>query len=207
MKPISPTQLSLPQRLAPALAALSLLAALALAGVVSPGFSYLATPLALPGARGEPLAWAFNALAFVLPGLLLAWRAFAARGALGAARWPVRIGLQLAQLSALAFAAQGVLPLDPTDLDAAASRGHALAWSLCWLAFVPGALLLAGSRIGGVPAGALALLATLCAFAAPAWLGAPLAQRVAWGLWLAWWLAAFSRGAASGPGSSRPARR
>lgn len=197
----------LPQRIAPVLAALSFITALAASSALSPGLSHLATPMALPGARGAPLAWLFNALAFVLPGALLAWRALAARGALHGARWPPRIGLQLALLSALAFAAQGLLAIDPRDLDAQASRLHALAWSLCWLAFVPGALLLAWSRQGGALVGSVALLATLCAFAGPALLGAPLAQRVAWLLWLAWWVAAFSRGAASAPGSSRPARR
>ena len=43
----------------------------------------------------------------------------------------------LVQLSALAFAAQGVVPLDPEDTDATASRLHVLAWMLWQLLSAP----------------------------------------------------------------------
>src|SRR3546814_3200643 len=53
-------------------------------------------------------------------------------------------------LSALAFAAQGLLPLDPRDLEADASRMHATMWTLWWVALLPAAVLLAfGSRARG----------------------------------------------------------
>ena len=105
------------------------------------------------------------------------------RDALGDAGWLARIGSVLVQLSALAFDAQGVLPPDAGDSDATASRLHALAWMLWWIAFVPGVLLLAvGARrgIGFSLACLLAgLLVPLLAVFAPvgSWVG--LAQRLA----------------------------
>jgi hypothetical membrane protein len=192
----------------PATTALLLCVAAAVGfGMASPEFSHLRHPLALLGARAEPHALAFNLLGFVLPGLLLAWAALRARRAMGAAGWGGRIGTQLVLLSALAFAAQGLLPLDPYDLNAPASRLHALAWTCWWVAFVPGALLLASSLRGGRAVGiALALLVPGFALFAADAMPAALAQRVAVVLWFAWWLAlgaalprkALSRGAASG---------
>lgn len=158
-------------------------------GAASPDFGQLRHPVALLGARGEPHALAFNLAGFALPGLLLAWRAVALRAGRGAARWPVRIGLQLAMLSALAFAAQGALPLDPTDLLAPASRLHASAWMLWWVAFVPGALLLAAAAPRGRLLGvAFAVLVPLVALGGASLVPAPLAQRVAFALWFGWWL-------------------
>src|SRR3546814_8885709 len=66
------------------------------------------------------------------------------------APWAARIGAWLALLSALAFAAQGLLPLDPRDLESDASRMHATMWTLWWVALLPAAVLLAfGSRARG----------------------------------------------------------
>lgn len=184
---------------------------LATAGV--PEFSHRLHPLALRGTTGLPNAWLINALAFVAPGALLAWSGHGLRLALGNAGWAARIGVVLVQLSALAFAAQGLVPMDPTDADATANRLHALAWMLWWIAFVPGALLLGvGARRG--PGFALACLAAgvlvpLLAIFAPieAWVG--LAQRLAFGVWFGWWILAawLSRVSASSPGSSPTARR
>ena len=127
-----------------ALAALALFAvAVAGFGAWSPDFGHLRHPVALLGAIGEPNALAFNLLGFVAPGLALAWLAWRWRGQQAAGGWRARIGLQLLLLSALAFVAQGLLPLDPTDLLAPASRAHAVAWSAWWLAFVAGAVLVA----------------------------------------------------------------
>ena len=186
---------------------------LATAGV--PEYAHSLHPVSLRGAAGLPWAMAYNALAFVLPGLLLAWAGHLLRGALGDAGWAARIGIVLAQGSALAFAAQGLLPLDPADSDAAASRLHALAWMLWWIAFVPAALLLAaGARRGAgfaLACALAALLVPLLAALAPigAWVG--LAQRLAFALWFGWWLLAAralaSRVSASVPGSSPTARR
>ena len=85
-----------------------------------------------------PHALAFNAFGFVLPGLLMAVVAWQWRKRLsGGAPWAARIAARLALLSALAFAAQGLLPLDPADLDAPASHAHATAWMLWWVALLP----------------------------------------------------------------------
>lgn len=197
----------------PWLASASFLAALLLAGAGVPEYSHRIHPLALRGASGLPGAWLFNAGVFVLPGLVLLLAAQGLRPALVRAGLPARIGLTLVQGSALAFAAQGLLPLDMRTLDALANRLHALAWMLWWIAFAPGALLLAlaggrgrGFAVAGVAA---ALLVPWLAVLAPigAWVG--LAQRLAFLLWFGWWLLAaraFSRSAASTPGSWPPAR-
>ena len=175
-----------------------------------PEYAHRLHPVGLRGAIGMPWAFAFNLFAFVLPGVLLLWAGQRLRDALGDAGWLARIGSVLVQLSALAFAAQGVLPPDAGDSDATASRLHALAWMLWWIAFVPGVLLLAvGARrgIGFSLACLLAgLLVPLLAVFAPvgSWVG--LAQRLAFATWFGWWLVA-SRASASDRGSSTTAGR
>lgn len=161
--------------------------AVAVFGAWSPDFGHLRHPVALLGAIGEPNARAFNLLGFVVPGLALAWLAWRWRGERAADGWRVRLGLQLLLLSALAFVAQGLLPLDPTDLLAPASRAHAAAWSAWWLAFVAGALL-AGRQAGGAVGIALAVLVLLLAMAGAALLPAALSQRLAFAGWFGWWL-------------------
>mgnify|MGYP003587456658 FL=1 len=192
-------------------AALALFAGALLAARIGlPEYAHRLHPLGLRGAIGMPWAFAFNLFAFVLPGVLLLWAGQRLRDALGDAGWLARIGSVLVQVSALAFAAQGVLPPDAGDSDATASRLHALAWMLWWIAFVPGVLLLAvGARrgIGFSLACLLAgLLVPLLAVFAPvgSWVG--LAQRLAFATWFGWWLVA-SRASASAQGSSTTARR
>jgi len=183
--------------------------ALLLANVGLPGYSHLVHPVSLRGTAGLPWAFAYNLLAFVLPGAALVWAGVRLRSAWADAGWLARIGIVLVQLSALAFAAQGVVPLDPNDTDATASRLHALAWMLWWIAFVPGALLLAlGARRGIVftlACLAAALLVPLLAVFAPIGLWVGVAQRLAFALWFGWWLAICA--SASGPGSSKTAGR
>src|SRR5690606_2960889 len=129
--------------LAPAAAALAACAYAVLAALLE-GYSHLLHPVALPGAVGAPRAWAFNLLVFVLPGLLLAVSAWRIRNRLPAgAGMAARIGATMLLLSALAYAMQGVLPLDPDQLDGGGSRLHAVAWTLWWIAFLAGAALLA----------------------------------------------------------------
>ena len=192
-------------------AALALFAGALLAARIGlPEYAHRLHPLGLRGAIGMPWAFAFNLFAFVLPGVLLLRAGQRLRDALGDAGWLARIGSVLVQLSALAFAAQGVLPPDAGDSDATASRLHALAWMLWWIAFVPGVLLLAvGARrgIGFSLACLLAgLLVPLLAVFAPvgSWVG--LAQRLAFATWFGWWLVA-SRASASARGSSTTAGR
>lgn len=184
--------------------------AVLLANIGVPEFSHRMHPLALRGTAGLPWAFAFNLLAFVLPGALLVCAGFRLRSGLGDAGWLARIGIVLVQLSALAFAAQGLFPLDPMDTDSTASRIHALAWMLWWIAFVPGALLLAiGARRSSgfaLACVAAAVLVPLLAVLAPIgqWVG--IAQRLAFVLWYGWWVFA-SRASTSAPGSSTTAGR
>jgi hypothetical protein len=184
-------------------------AALLLANVGVPDYSHRVHPVALRGSAGLPWAFGFNLLAFVLPGALLAWTGLRLRIALGDAGWLARIGIVLVQLSALAFAAQGLFPLDPQDTDATVSRLHALAWMLWWIAFVPGALLSAlGARRGiafALACLAAAVLVPLLAAVAPIGLWVGVAQRLAFALWFGWWLAICA--SVSGPGSSTTAGR
>jgi hypothetical membrane protein len=122
----------------PAAAVSLFVAAVTVFGAAAPGYAQRLHPVGLLGARGASGAAVFNALAFVAPGLLLACVAWALRDR--AHGWASRIGSQLVLLSALALAAQGLLPLDPTDFDHADSQRHAVAWTAWWLAFAAGCL-------------------------------------------------------------------
>ncbi len=177
-----------------AVALLVCVAAVAAFGASSPDFGQLRQPVALLGADGEPNALAFNLLGFVLPGALLGWLAWRWRGQAGNSGWRARLGLQMLLLSALAFAAQGLLPLDPTDLLAPASRAHAVAWSAWWIAFVAGGALAWRSR-GGRGGLALVLVVLLLATGGASLMPAALAQRLAFAGWFGWWLWASGRGA------------
>lgn len=172
------------------------------------GYSHREFPLALLGAQSVPRALAFNLCAFVLPGALATIVMWRLRSALPAnARWPARIGTQLMTLAGLAFAAQGLLPLDPSDVGAASNALHALAWTLWWIAGTSGAAFLAWAA----PLRHVRVLAVVVAVAIPLlallpWPGAlaafaPRAAFVAWLLWVA--LAPrLNRASASGPGLS-----
>ncbi|MFT4178943.1 MAG: DUF998 domain-containing protein [Thermomonas sp.] len=188
--------------------------ALLLAGVGLPEYSHRLHPLGLRGAAGLPGAMLFNAGAFLLPGICLLLASHALRNALADAGWAARIGVALAQLSALAFAAQGALQMDASDLDADATRLHVLAWMLWWIAFVPAALLLAfGARRGrsfAIASLAAGVLVPVLAVLAPVggWVG--LAQRLAFALWFGWWwlaARALTCASTSGQGSSKTAGR
>lgn len=166
-----------------------------------PGYVHALMPVSLLGAHGVPRAAAFNLAAFIVPGVLMAWSALGLRGSLrgdpaapetpGQAPggdWRARIGASLWLLSAIAFAAQGIWSLDPRDLDGPTSQRHASVWTLWWIAFVPGALLLASGlwRARRVAA-AWALgsgIGVLLFAALPPWLlPGPVAQRVALAAW------------------------
>ncbi len=154
------------------------------------GYSHREHPLALLGAVGIPGALAFNAFAFVLPGLSVALMFWMIRSALPAtANWGARIGTQLATLSALAFAAQGLFPLDPDNLGGQANALHALAWTVWWIAFAAAGVLIAasGPSRGFRRATVVASIAVL-ALALPSWPGAmaAFAPRLAFVVWFVW---------------------
>jgi len=142
-------------------------------------------PLAWSGARGMPLAWLFNLVAWIGPGLVVAFAALRLRAALPQAGFGAGIALRLALLAALAFAAQGVWTLDPNELDAGASRWHATAWMIWNLAFAAGALI-AGFTLRAVRWPSLVICA-LCLLA-PVLLGPVLGPRVVLAAWAAWTL-------------------
>lgn len=183
-------------------AALCCLGALLGFGAALEGYSHRLHPPGLLGADGIAHAGAFNLLGFVVPGLLLAAVAWRLRERLRSGGATARIGAWLWCLSALAWAAQGAMALDPADLDAQASRLHATAWMLWWLAFVAGAGLLAiGARgrpesRGLTPVAALAgalVLAAVFGADLGVW-PAPVAQRLALLTWLVAYVAT-ARGA------------
>lgn len=175
-------------------AAVVFIAAVGGFGAALEGYSQLRLPVALLGAMGFPHALAFNLLAFVVPGMLAAAVAMILRRRLpSGAGWSLRIGAQLVFLSALAFIAMGLLPLDANDLESDASRWHGTAWMLWTVAFVPGALALGAGLLGRPDRSWFAWLC-LCAAAGVLLAGfvftdfmpAGLAQRIAFGLWFAW---------------------
>jgi hypothetical membrane protein len=182
--------------LAAAGAAVLFAAAVAGFGALLDGYSQAMHPVGLLGAHGVPHAVAFNALGFVLPGLLAAFVAWRLRAAMGDdAPWAARIGTWLALLSALAFAAQGVLPLDPRDLESSASRAHATAWTLWWVALLPATAFLAiglrrapGSRLLVLASGATAVVVVALAMLPLDLLAPAVAQRAVFATWLAWTL-------------------
>ncbi|MDQ3289283.1 MAG: DUF998 domain-containing protein [Pseudomonadota bacterium] len=166
-------------------------------GTAVDGYSQALHPPALLGGQGQPGALAFNLLGYVVPGLLAAVVMFALRGRLELARWPARIGSWMWLLSALAFAAQGMLPLDPVDVEATVGRLHATAWTLWWLSFAAGGVMLAaglssGRGLGGlrIAAGATAVLLPLFVLYAPLEMPTGISQRVGLALWFTALLAA-----------------
>lgn len=156
------------------------------------GYSHAQHPLAFLGARGFPHALAFNLTGFVIPGGLAASAAMALRTRLpGDAGWPARIGARLLLLSALAFAVQGLLPLDPNDLDGPGSQWHATAWTLWWIAAGAGAVLIGAGllrRPGWRTFAGVALVASglivVFALSPPVLWPAGVGQRIAFGAWL-----------------------
>ena len=165
-------------------------AAAAIGGAMLDGYSHREHPLALLGATGVPGALPFNAFAFVLPGLTVAVMFWRIRSALPtAANWRARIGTQLATLSALAFAAQGLFPLDPDNLGSQANALHALAWTVWWIAFAAAGVLLAASGPSrGFRRATLVASIAVIALALPPWPGAmaAFAPRLAFLAWFAW---------------------
>ena len=167
-------------------------------------FSHRTHPLAWLGAGGVPRAMLFNLCTFLLPGVLAAVALWQLRPALPpGTRWSARIGAQLVVLSALAFAAQGVLPLDLENPDGTAGGLHAMAWTAWWLALSAGAL---GLGLGlrntstmrrgfGAITTLAGLMIPILAVYAPLWVPNALAQRMAFLLWFVWvvWVAGSPR--------------
>ena len=178
------------------------------AGMALEGYSQQVHPLAwLGAAQLGRSGLAFGMFAFVVPGLVAAWIALALRAALPRyVGWMAPIATQLLLLAALAFAAQGLLRLDLDDMDGKAGRLHATAWLLWALAFPLGACALAAALRAprGLVIASLAAAALVVAggFLASGWIGAALAQRLAFAAWLGWNVLAagvparLSRGAA-----------
>ena len=169
--------------------------ALALAGfgVALEGYDQLLHPVALLGAAGVPRAMPFNLLAFIVPGLLAAFVAVRRRGGLpGATALAARLGWTLALLAALAFVAQGLLPLDASEPDAGPGRLHGVAWGLWGIAFATAALALSAAALRGHrPWLAMGHLAAGTLVFALAWLAVDalpvaLAQRAAFACWFTW---------------------
>lgn len=158
-----------------------------------PEYDQTLHPPALLGAAGMPDARAWNLLGFFMPGLLATLalsgldRVMRARGAGLAAR----VGLTLLLLSALAFAAQALLPLQlGRAVDAGSARLHVAAWTLWWLSALAGFVALAvGSLRRPLTAIGALVAATVMALAlhAPS-LPMPggVRERVALAVWFGW---------------------
>lgn len=178
-----------------------------------PEYRHALHPPSLLGASGMPDALAWNLLGFVVPGLLAAITLQALHGALRQAGEGglARIGATVLLLSALAFAAQGLLPLQlGRALDAGPARWHVVMWMAWWLAALAGfALLAVGLRrhralcVATLLAG-VAIAVALHAQSLP--LPGGLRERIALAAWFGWIACAgagllrLSRGAASARG-------
>ena len=180
---------SLP-RIAAVSAAVLFAGAVAGFGAAFPRFLQLVHPVAALGASGVPRAMAFNLVAFVTPGVLAILVAQSLRARMSSAPMAARLGVQMLTLAAMAFAALGFLPLDSRDLLSAASRAHAAAWTVWWIAFVAGGLLL-GVGMRGTPhaprsraVAACALVALAFALLLPGRVPIGLSQRIAFAAWL-----------------------
>lgn len=179
-------------------------------GALLPAYTQAGHPVALLGATGVPNALMFNMLGFVLPGLLALPVTLLLRGCLDGASWAARLGAQLLLISGLAFAAQGLFPIDLRDPAEVDPRMQAAAWTVWWIAFAAGAVLLRlGARHGPArrPATAVALCATatlLFALLAPMAVPEGISQRLAFAGWfaamlsIAWLAPGLSRSAVSG---------
>jgi hypothetical membrane protein len=184
------------------LAGLVFALALAWAGSGVDGYEHARNSVGMLGSRGVPVAAVFNGAGFVLPGLLLLAFALAigARLREGGSTLAARLGVHLALISAIAFAAQGVLPLDPAGAsDGVAAQRHVFALTIALLAAVPSMALLAAG-LHGQPAwrplpwlGATFAALLLAAIVFPVhewWPGAAgrsgLSQRVAFLAYFAW---------------------
>ena len=177
-----------------------------------PEYRHASHPPALLGAPGMPDAFAWNLLGFLVPGVLAG---FALQGVHGALRLAgagavARIGATVLLLSALAFAAQGLLPLRLGQaVDAGPARWHVLMWMTWWLAALAGFMLLAaGLRRRPVLSAATLLVAAAIAVALHARsvpLAGGLRERVALAAWFGW-IACVSAGllrvSRSGPSSA-----
>jgi hypothetical protein len=147
-----------------------------------PGYDHARHPVGLLGAAAAPAPLVFNLVAYGAAGLALAGFALALEAELmrrGLGR-TTRLATGMLLIAGLAFAAQGVLPLDPMDLDGPLSRRHAVAHAIALLAWLPFTALLALTLAGTQALRGTALLAAgfalgfglLLAWPATAWLPA-----------------------------------
>lgn len=190
-------------------AALACITAIVLAAASTDGYASMQHPVGLLGSDFSPHHDWFNPLGFVLPGLLVALFALALERVLHPSGHVLRIGFGMLLLAALAFAAQGLFPLDLGDLDAGSSRRHAVA-NAVFLLGGGGAGLLLGLAL--LPRAALrpaAVLGLLLAAGVAFQVGAPshrwglefvpgAVERVLLLLWYAW-LVALACGARGRP--------
>ena len=110
-----------------------------------PGFVAARHPFGDLGALQAPGALLWNLMGFILPGLLLLVFSIALEVVMqrdGVSRMG-RIGTGMLMLSALAFAAQGVLPFDLDDPHVRASQLHVSALVLALLGLITGAFFVA----------------------------------------------------------------
>lgn len=200
--------------------------ALLVFGSLQPGYSQVLHPVDLLGAGGtaHPAGW--NALGVALPGLLLVVFAIGLQRPLHGARVGAsgRIGGWLLMLSGVAFAAGAWWPLRLEELDGPESKLHVATSMLAWLAWLPSAVMLPLALRARAGWQGMSIVGPLLAVAGVLCMGLPLqqwmpvlegrggaVQRIGLALYFAWpallaWRA-LSRAAASGPGSSPPARK
>jgi hypothetical protein len=158
-----------------------------------PGYAHAMHPPALLGASGMPDAFAWNLFGFVVPGTLAAVALHGVYAALraGGAGGLARVGATLLLLSALAFGAQGLVPLRLGQaLDAGLARIHIVLWMLWWLAASAGFVASALGRLRR-PTFAIAALLTatimlLALHATVLPIPGGVRERIALAAWFVW---------------------
>jgi hypothetical protein len=158
-----------------------------------PGYDHAMQTPALLGATGMPDARAWNLLGFLVPGLMAAYALQGLHRVLRArdAGFVARVGMTLLLLSAVAFAAQGLLPLQlGRAIDAGSARLHIVAWTLWWLAAIAGFVVLALGQLRKPLSAIAALMAATLMGAALHASSLPLPggvrERIALAAWFGW---------------------
>ena len=168
-------------------------------GARVPGYAHAVHAPALLGAAGMPDARGWNLLGFLAPGLLAAIAFQGLRRVLRdrGAGLVARVGITLLLLSAIAFAAQGLAPLQlGRAVDLGTARLHIATWTLWWLAAIAGFFVLAAGslRRPAFALGALVAAATMAAALHGPWpLPGGVRERLALAAWFGWLAAASWR--------------
>jgi hypothetical membrane protein len=169
-------------------------------GAFRPSYSHVVNTISELGAVGTPRATAWNALGFIIPGVLLSLAgATIARRANPEPSLSRTLATVLLVLCGLAVAGQGVMPAEMAngiaDVTSASTRGHFVSSLISGAAWALGALLLVGPmkrnpnwRSLYIVSALLVLLTLLASFTLRGTLPDGLAQRIGNAFFCIWFI-------------------